>query len=75
MPGNDDIANNEEEKLQEMTDLLEQFSQKPVAFQNNRHSEEEQMFSQMSHGNPSTSNLNDEDAELAAAIAASLEQH
>jgi hypothetical protein len=33
MPGHEELlGNNEEEKLQEMTDLLEQFSQKPVAF-------------------------------------------
>ena len=46
MPGHDDLlVNNEEEKLQEMTDLLEQFSQKPADFQNHRHSEEDKMFS------------------------------
>ena len=34
MPNHEELlgANGEEEKLQEMTDLLEQFSQKPDAF-------------------------------------------
>lgn len=73
MPNHEEmLGNGEEEKLQEMTDLLEQFSQKPAAFKQNHHSEDK-LFSQFVNS-AVDGDRGDEDAELAAAIAASLEQ-
>ena len=72
MPNHEEmLGNGEEEKLQEMTDLLEQFSQKPAAFKQNHHSEDK-LFSQFVNS-AVDGDHGDEDAELAAAIAASLE--